>query len=123
MSFWDLTVDAASIALVTSQGEHSYQDLSRAVDAFVDALPHTRSRRLGFIFGDNSFGTVVAYLAALRGGDAACLLSPTIPAERKGALLGQYEPEWIYATQPETSFAGYRSVRATTVGATWVRVA
>ena len=123
MSFWDLKADPASIALSTPVEEAlSYRSLAEAVEAFDDALPSARSRQLGFILGTNSFGTAVAYLAALRRRDVACLLNPGIRQDLKDDLVRQYEPEWIYESEPTGALAGYEPVRDRTSGVLWTRL-
>jgi len=120
MNFWDLKGDPGAIAVETRQQPHSYRDLVEAADAFDDALPRARSRQLGFILGGNSLGTVVAYLAALRRGDVACLVNPGVAHELKQDLVRRYEPEWVYESALTGPFEGYGAVRETLSG--WLRL-
>ncbi|GAB2678192.1 AMP-binding protein [Thalassiella azotivora] len=88
----DLDRHGDRVALVTADGEVSYRDLARRVDAVAARLGPTR--RLVLLPAAADVGTVVAYLAALAGGHPV-LLAPADKPAAVGALLAAYDPDVV----------------------------
>ncbi len=95
--FWDL--DAApptTPALFDEEQDRwfTYGDLRAAADAFAERLGG--AKRLVFLFADNGFAPVAAYLGALRGGHAVFLATGDLDAELGVHLVETYGPDVIW---------------------------
>ena len=96
MSFWTLADVADQPALIGVGGTLSRRELAERADAFIKLLPTASARkRLGLVLCRNEAAAVIAYIGALRSGDAVMLLNeqsdPTLLAE----IVGRFEPDWI----------------------------
>ncbi len=91
MKFWECSAESESLACVSESGEHiTYSALHQAVDKRVSALPNERS--LCLIMADNTFNTLVNYLACLKSGHCAILLEYSSPVRTLEAVLENYQP-------------------------------
>lgn len=109
--FWDLALPPASLALVdhASGATLAYRQLASDADAMAARLPNDRRKSLGFLSGRNRAGTIVAYLASLRRGDAVYLGSPQLDGPQYERLVAHYRPDWVVgpdAAPPQ----GYRAI-------------
>jgi acyl-CoA synthetase (AMP-forming)/AMP-acid ligase II len=99
-NFWDLDAASASTpALYDEQRRRwfSYGELRAAADAFAAELG--TSKRLVFLFADNGFAPVAAYLGALRGGHAVFLATGGLDAELGTHLIETYGPDVIWPAE------------------------
>ncbi len=86
---------AGATALFLDDNEQiSYSELAGKVAALVRIFP--AEKQLVFILSEIHVQTIVAYLAALRAGQAAVLLNANMDASAFDLLLQQYQPEWIF---------------------------
>jgi acyl-coenzyme A synthetase/AMP-(fatty) acid ligase len=95
--FWDLDAASPTTAALfdEAQGRWStYGDLRAAADAFAERLGG--AKRLVFLFADNGFAPVAAYLGALRGGHAVFLATGDLDAELGVHLIETYGPDVIW---------------------------
>ncbi|MFI6094539.1 AMP-binding protein [Lentzea sp. NPDC051213] len=79
------------LALITAEGTFTYRELDERVDAAAARLG--RTRRLVLLAVENDAESVVAYLAALRGGHPVVLAS----AAQIPALTSVYDPDVVIA--------------------------
>lgn len=89
----------------------SHRDLLTMVDACARTLPRG-GRRLVGLLGDRELGSVVAYLAALRSGNAVACFGAARSQERMSELVRRYEPEVLVGPAPVVAevaeLLGYR---------------
>jgi long-chain acyl-CoA synthetase len=109
--FWGLAHAAARPALVDQATDLTitYGELAAAADALAALLPSGRGKSLGFLSGRNRPGTLMAYLASLRRGDAVYLGSPQGDPRHQEALIELYRPDWIVGPESVPP-AGYKAV-------------
>jgi acyl-CoA synthetase (AMP-forming)/AMP-acid ligase II len=95
--FWDLDATPPSTPALFDEAQgrwFTYGDLRAAADAFAEQLGGTK--RLVFLFADNGFAAVAAYLGALRGGHAVFLATGDLDAELGVHLIETYGPDVIW---------------------------
>ena len=81
------------VAVVTSAGEHlTYSDLAARADAL--GAPLAGARRLVAVECANQIDSLVAYLAALRGGHPVLLMAPQ--AANRDEVLQTYDPDFVF---------------------------
>ena len=88
----DLAEQGGRVALVTGDGEVTYQDLAAMVEAMGRCLGE--GRRLVLLQGGNSLDAVVTYLAALAFGHPV-LLAPQDRPDVVAALVESYDPDVV----------------------------
>ena len=76
----------------------TYGALQGDGDRFAESIS-ARHKTLGFILCRNTPECLVAYLGALRGGHAVCLLDAELDPELLSHLLDIYAPDWIFTTE------------------------
>jgi long-chain acyl-CoA synthetase len=125
MSFWALSdADPRAAALIGGDdgaapaGPVSYGELAARADAFAEGLGKSGRKRLGAILCRNSLATVVAYLGALRAGDAVMLLNEQTAPDLLQSIVDAYRPDWIVRPGVEAVPDGYRVIDAG-LGAAW----
>ena len=80
--------DPEAIALRMLYGDHSYGELTRAVNEVAKSLIQTKPRNnLVLLIGDNSFFWVVAYLGIMKAGLIAVPLPTSLSARDLGSIL------------------------------------
>lgn len=83
------------VALVIADGNAvDYRRLVRLVDGFARVLPKGR-KGLVALLGDRDLGTVVAYLASLREGQAVAWLGAAQGVAQRRELVRRYDPELV----------------------------
>jgi long-chain acyl-CoA synthetase len=104
VGFWALDCPPQSTALMSADGRtFTYGELRDRADSFVDSIKASASgsgKTLGFVLCRNTPECLTAYLGALRGGHAACLLDGDIHREQLDRLIAAYTPEWIFTQEP-----------------------
>ena len=78
----------------------TYGQLDREVEALARQLRKRGSRRLGFLYSENSIAWLVAYLAALRAGHVPLLLPSDLSTEMADQLTTRYAPDWSWRPRP-----------------------
>ena len=107
MSVWTLDAPTGASALVAADGRHfTYGELADGSDRFACALTPSPSKTVGFVLCRNTPECVMAYLGALRAGQAVCLLDVDLRAELLERLVSTYRPDWIF-TPDDKALAGY----------------
>jgi len=86
-------------ALLAGDRTWTHAALHAAADDAAEAL-RLPSRGLVLLFAANSPGAVLSWLAARRAGHAVALFGPHLSSERRAALVGRYQPEWVITTGP-----------------------
>jgi len=96
-SFADLAFAGESPCVIDGEtGDIArYGDVTAAVDRIRHALTGDR-KTFGFILAENSLPTLGAYLAALRGKQAVCLLDAALDTTLLAKLITTYTPEWLW---------------------------
>lgn len=115
MSFWNqLHLHGEAPALVYcddigAAGLISYEQLANASDAFARGLPFLSRKRLGLLLCRNTVPAIVAYIGALRAGDAIILISEQTDHSLITNIIEIYRPDWIYRSATTNSFDNYSS--------------
>jgi acyl-CoA synthetase (AMP-forming)/AMP-acid ligase II len=113
MNFWALASckpDARALmfgADAASAGSMTYAELGRRADDFAGKIGGSDRKRLGAILCRNAPEAIIAYLAALRCGDAMMLLDGQTNPALLQAILERYQPEWMYQAMPQQDRQGY----------------
>ena len=98
VGFWNLDQPPSWTAAILPDGRSlSYGVLATESDAFADAVASQGRKKLGFLLSRNGFECLAAYLGALRSGQAICLLDAELRPELLHALLGNYQPDFVFA--------------------------
>jgi len=92
MTFWALPHEGPA---AIGESALSYADLRKEADAFAAQLPDPGRKRLGLILCQNDAATLVAYLGALRAGDAVCMQDAQLAPELLQAFASRFKPDWI----------------------------
>lgn len=101
MSFWRLDHPAGAPAIVSGKDRPmTYGELREGSDRFSESLEVRSGKTLGFLLCRNSPECLIAYLGALRSGQAVCLLDADLQPELLNHLLDSYLPHWIFAPEP-----------------------
>ena len=96
-AFWDLGAAPATRPAIFDEARKrwfTYGELREAADGFAAQLGTTK--RLVFLFADNGFASVAAYLGALRGDHAVFLATADLDAELGTHLVETYGPGVIW---------------------------
>jgi long-chain acyl-CoA synthetase len=97
LDFWALNQGREATAVVTEDGSLlAYGDLAGGSDRFAECIDSSE-KTLGFILCRNTSPCLMAYLGALRSGNAACLLDAGLEPGLLGRLIDRYSPDWIFA--------------------------
>lgn len=107
VGFWTLDHPAGDTAVI-SETDHqfTYGDLREGSDRFSASLILRGEKTLGFLLCRNTPHCLMAYLGALRAGQAVCLLDAELPFPLFKHLLEVYLPDWVFA-QEERNVPGY----------------
>lgn len=98
VGFWNLDHPSSSTAVVLPDGRSlSYKTLATESDAFADAVVSHGRNSLGFLLCRNGAECLAAYLGALRGGQAVCLLDAELQPELLHSQVEKYEPDFVFA--------------------------
>jgi long-chain acyl-CoA synthetase len=110
MKFWEVQKDGVARAAIDARSgkSWSYDQLHEDVTRIRAALPRLGRKSLGLLIAQNRYECLVAYLAALSADSALMLLDAALNAELLRQVVVLYRPDWIFAAQPGTDFAGYR---------------
>ncbi len=105
MKFWeDLGRYGDSVAAVSDDGTRtSYRELERRVAELADAIASACPKALLLLLTDNSTGSLVRYLAALRAGAATILFPHGGDISRASGILAAFSPDLVLAPASETS--------------------
>lgn len=107
MSVWTLDAAARTSALVSADGRRfTYGELADASDRIGAALSSSTTKTLGFVLCRNTPECLMAYLGALRAGQAVCLLDVDLRQELLNRLVATYRPDWIF-TPDAKALDGY----------------
>ena len=111
IEFWALSSPSAATAVITADGRAiTYGELRERSDAFAKCIGASAlgssEKSLGFVLCQNRPESLVAYLGALRGGHAVCLLDADIHPDQLDGLVARYAPDWIFSPEPNGT-AGY----------------
>jgi acyl-CoA synthetase (AMP-forming)/AMP-acid ligase II len=110
MSFWMLADAPDQPALIGLDGTLSRGELAARADAFVKTLPDkSRRKRLGLVLCRNEAAAIIAYLGALRGGDAVMLLNEQTDATLLAEVLSRFEPDWIAQHEGAQDWEAYQA--------------
>jgi len=99
-------------ALIESQKHLTYDDLKKRVSSVTQVLKHTpntpnnlntANKKLIFLFSENTIASITAYLGAVNGGHAVCLLDETVDEQFKKELITAYHPHLIFSKQLSTN--------------------
>jgi acyl-CoA synthetase (AMP-forming)/AMP-acid ligase II len=97
IGFWTLDHPTGATAIVNEDGRKlTYGDLRDASDQFVQYTAKS-TKTLGFVLCRNTPECLIAYLGALRSGNAVCLLDADLQRQLLTQLLDTYMPEWVFA--------------------------
>lgn len=84
------------IALIDTNSEHSltYQEVEKASKTLI---PHLKKgeKKLAFLLCDNSFKSILSYIALLKSGNATVLLDSKLDKTLLSNLISKYSPELI----------------------------
>jgi hypothetical protein len=84
----------------------TYSEVRQGSDEFSRYLEAYGKKTLGFVLCRNTPACLMAYLGALRSGQAVCLLDADLPSELLSNLLESYVPDWVFAPEPR-EISGY----------------
>ena len=107
--FWQLTsADDSRIAIYDDFLKRSvtYGELKIESDSLLYAIDEN-SKKLIFVFCDNSYLSVLVYLSMLRGGHAVFLGNGKMDASFKENLVTIYRPDLIWSIEDSDQFDGY----------------
>lgn len=84
------------IALIDSENNKkiSYQELRDKSDYLARKLEDNK-KQLIFLYADNSYQSIISYLAILRSGNTCFIIDDTLACEIKAELVDKYQPETI----------------------------
>jgi long-chain acyl-CoA synthetase len=95
------------MAVVSAEGRQiTYGELRQGSDRFSENLNVRGRKTFGFILCYNTPECLIAYLGALRSGQAVCLLDADLQPELLNNLLESYMPDWVFAPGP-MEISGY----------------
>ena len=116
LDFWGLDHSSRASAVVSGDGcQLPMVNFAKVATGFADNLGTGGPKTLGFLLCRNTPQCLIAYLGALRGGHAVCLLDAGLQPELLRDLLESYLPDWVLALDPR-EFPGYtRAKRAMVV--------
>jgi acyl-CoA synthetase (AMP-forming)/AMP-acid ligase II len=83
-------------AIITEHNTFTYAEMLRQADSVAE---YTAPRSVVFLFGENDYETICAYVGFLRKRVIMVLLSPNINSEQKKALIDCYKPFHIFTSQ------------------------
>lgn len=115
--FWDqLAKNKTNIALIDVDLQQclTYNDLIEKSDALKDKIK-SENKKLVFLFCNNSYKSIVAYIALLRSGHAQLLIDSKINKGLRDELIRIYKPEIIVSGIDET-FVNYTCSYQDTIG-------
>lgn len=92
--------------ILEDQSEHTYAQLSDAVNQLADILP---TRQLFFILGGNDYETILIYLAALQVKSVPLLLSSSLHETHLHKLIDTYKPNYVFAPSEKAQLLGHWS--------------
>lgn len=108
--FWNLCSSGLKTGEIVDADQSlvfSYRELANRVALFEGVLS-VEKKKLVLLLGDNSVGSLLAYLACLRCGHAVLLLSGATDAKLVQNLLEIYRPEIVMTSlQQNPGFKGY----------------
>lgn len=114
MSFWMLDHPPGGTAIVFGEDHRiTYGELRQGCDQFSDSLELHGKKTLGFLLCRNSPECLMAYLGALRSGQAVCLVDADLQPELLNNLVERYLPDWIFAPEAR-QISGYVQSEART---------
>ncbi|MCE5317875.1 MAG: AMP-binding protein [Parachlamydia sp.] len=102
---------ADQIALIDADAgrEISYGELSQLSGGIASAMEVPRA--LAFLFTQNGWQEVAAYLALINGGHAVCLLDERLDQELKARLVETYRPHLIFCSS-DNAWQGFRRLHS-----------
>ncbi|HET8924023.1 MAG TPA: AMP-binding protein [Candidatus Acidoferrum sp.] len=107
IGFWTLDHPARVAAVISETGHPlTYGELREGSDRFSECLSIPPEKTLGFLLCRNTPQCLMAYLGALRSGQAVCLLDAELQPELLKQMLELYLPDWVFAPE-ETGIPGY----------------
>jgi long-chain acyl-CoA synthetase len=97
--------------VVSDTGLHlTYGELREGSDRFAASLGLSAEKTLGFLLCGNTPECLMAYLGALRSGQAVCLLESALPRDLLRQLVEAYLPDWVFSFE-ETEIPGYAACK------------
>jgi len=109
--FWQPQSGGEIAAIDAHTGRQwTFSELHRDASELQPLLRREGRKGLGLLFARNSYECLVAYVAALKAGTALILSDGALQTSFRTSLLDIYRPDWIFALQHETTFAGYRQI-------------
>jgi len=112
--FWQFKdIDDSNIAIYDDSLKRSvtYGELEHESDDLLSTIT-ADSKRLVFVFCDNSYLSVLLYLSMLRGGHAVFLGSGKMDTALKVNLVRLYRPDLIWSIDSRDRFEGYEQFSA-----------
>lgn len=101
--FWEIeNISYNQLALIDVENKKqlSYKQLLDKV-SFIQNKLISDKKQLVFLYADNSFSSVISYLAILRSGHTCCLIDKNLSNELKAGLVERYKPELIISNNYE----------------------
>lgn len=103
MNFWEPNINYKNkIALNDPQHnvKLTYEELFLQAENIIGKIK-TSSKKLVFLFTENSYSSIIIYLSLLRSGHVVLLLESRLNEEIKNDLINKYKPELIFAPSSE----------------------
>lgn len=101
--FWEFNkISLDDTALIDSDNSKtiSYRELINKSE-FIETKITDKKKQLIFLFSDNSYQSLISYIAILRSGNTCCLIDKKLSYELKAKLIEKYQPEIIISNYPE----------------------
>lgn len=95
--FWEILgsfTNKTALAEVDSDKTITYSELDKLTDELAEQFI-SEEKKLIFLFTNNSIESVIAYLSALKSGDAVLLLDAKLNSEMRNNLVSIYKPSII----------------------------
>jgi long-chain acyl-CoA synthetase len=109
VAFWELDHPSTMTAVVSDTGDHlTYGELRERSDQFAAHLNSGDKKTLGFLLCSNSSECLIAYLGALRSGQAICLLETGMNDSLLERMLEAYHPDWLFSSE-ERDIGGFQA--------------
>ena len=112
MNFWNTEHPEQQAAVVDAQSGQrwTYGELHKDVEAAMAVTQRAGKKSLQLLLAQNRYECLVAYLAALRAGDALLLVDATLNRHLLLELVTAYRPDVILAAAAEVEIPSYRKV-------------
>lgn len=104
--FWNLNTNTQrNIAIIDADQSEQirYKELFEK-SSWLERKISAEKKQLIFLYADNSYQSIISYLAILRSGHACCLVDKNLDHELKVELVDKYKPELILSRNPEVHY-------------------